>query len=402
MGDPVNLLVLTSLAALMSLLVVGSLARSGMPGIRDCLCSNVLLMAATLLFALRGTAPDFFSLVLANAGMLGAICALYGGCRRFFGLAPHYGVLAAASAPVLAAVAYFHYVQPDINVRVVLMSVFYAVMCLLIAYLAMVHRTAERSRYGHYFLTGIALFCSAGHLLRGLVYAAGIDTPASMVQATQWNLAFITLGVLAMPSLTMGVVLLIHDRMLAESERAASLDFLTRALSRRAFFTRAAELLARGAGAAGPPPALLMVDLDRFKAINDEYGHAAGDAVLRHFAGLALASLRPGDLFCRLGGEEFALLYRPGQEPAPALAAEGLREAVQASPCPWSGGGIAYSFSGGLAAWREGESLDRLLARADQGLYAAKQGGRDRIVVLGSDDALPLPGFTPGAAYRAS
>lgn len=86
MTDPVNLLLLTSLAGLVSLLVLGSLARSGIPGIADCLCSTMLLIVATLLFSLRGRAPDFFSLVLANACMLGAICALYGGCRRLFGL----------------------------------------------------------------------------------------------------------------------------------------------------------------------------------------------------------------------------------------------------------------------------------------------------------------------------
>lgn len=71
MTDPVNLLLLTSLAGLVSLLVLGSLARSGIPGIADCLCSTMLLIVATLLFSLRGRAPDFFSLVLANACMVG-------------------------------------------------------------------------------------------------------------------------------------------------------------------------------------------------------------------------------------------------------------------------------------------------------------------------------------------
>src|SRR5690606_36597664 len=209
--------------------------------------------------------------------------------------------LTVASALMLAAIAYFHYVQPDSNLRVVVMSGFYTVMCLLIAITARSHRTAERSRYGHYFLTGIALFCSAGHGTRAAVYALGMDAATSIVTPTEWNLAFITLGVLAMPSLTMGVVLLIHDRMLSESRQAASTDFLTHVLSRRAFFQQAGALLEE-AGRQGTAPALLMLDLDRFKGINDHYGHAAGDAVLRHFATLARDTLRPGDLLCRLGG----------------------------------------------------------------------------------------------------
>lgn len=116
MTDPVNLLLLlTSLAGLVSLLVLGSLARSGIPGIADCLCSTMLLIVATLLFSLRGRAPDFFSLVLANACMLGAICALYGGCRRLFGLPVRYAKLGVASALILAGVSYFHYVHQDIS-----------------------------------------------------------------------------------------------------------------------------------------------------------------------------------------------------------------------------------------------------------------------------------------------
>src|SRR5690606_17332079 len=157
------------------LLVLGSLARSGMPGIPDCLWSNVLLMGSTLLFALRGLAPELLTLVLANAGMLATISALYAGCRRFFGRPPRYGLLAASCAPVLAAVAYFNYVQPDVNARVALMSVFYAVMCMLVACTVLRHRTGERLRYGHYFLTGTALFCSVGHGLRAVVYTFGID-----------------------------------------------------------------------------------------------------------------------------------------------------------------------------------------------------------------------------------
>lgn len=399
MTDPVNLLLLTSLAGLVSLLVLGSLARSGIPGIADCLCSTMLLIVATLLFSLRGRAPDFFSLVLANACMLGAICALYGGCRRLFGLPVRYAKLGVASALTLAGVSYFHYVHQDITIRVALVSGFYSVLCLQIAVMTWRHRTAAHSRYGHSFLTGIALFCAAGHAVRAVVYLAALDAAASLIDPTAWNVAFMTLGVLAMPSLIMGMVLVIHDRMLSESRQAASTDFLTRTLSRRAFFQQAQAML-EDAGRQGAAPALLMLDLDRFKAINDQHGHAAGDAVLCHFAALAQVSLREGDRLCRLGGEEFALLYRPGGRGDFLAAAERLRAQLVATPCCWGEVTLPCSFSAGLVTWRPGESLDRLLARADQGLYVAKQAGRNRIVSVGEQEA-GLPGFICGG-YRAS
>lgn len=235
--------------------------------------------------------------------------------------------------------------------------------------------------------------------MRAVVYLAALDSAASLIDPTAWNVAFMTLGVLAMPSLIMGMVLVIHDRMLSESRQAASTDFLTRTLSRRAFFQQAQAML-EDAGRQGAAPALLMLDLDRFKAINDQHGHAAGDAVLCHFAALAQASLREGDLLCRLGGEEFALLYRPGGRGDFLAAAERLRAQLVATPCRWGEVTPPCSFSAGLATWRPGESLDRLLARADQGLYVAKQAGRNRIVSVGEQEA-GLPGFISGG-YRAS
>ncbi|MGH8376980.1 MAG: GGDEF domain-containing protein, partial [Pseudomonas sp.] len=122
--------------------------------------------------------------------------------------------------------------------------------------------------------------------------------------------------------------------------------------------------------------AVIMLDIDHFKRINDQFGHAMGDRVLQNLCQRISQRLRRTDVFCRLGGEEFMVLC-PGSnaEQAHALASElwhGLRSV------PVEGVGIVTA-SFGIAGWRPGEGADALLLRADSGVYAAKQGGRDRV-----------------------
>lgn len=122
--------------------------------------------------------------------------------------------------------------------------------------------------------------------------------------------------------------------------------------------------------------AVIMLDIDHFKWINDQFGHAMGDRVLQNLCQRISQRLRRTDVFCRLGGEEFMVLC-PGSnaEQAYALANElwhGLRSV------PVEGVGIVTA-SFGIAGWRPGEGADALLLRADSGVYAAKQGGRDRV-----------------------
>jgi diguanylate cyclase len=125
--------------------------------------------------------------------------------------------------------------------------------------------------------------------------------------------------------------------------------------------------------------ALAIVDIDHFKRINDGFGHATGDAVLQRFAELARAGLRQGDSLARWGGEEFLLLM-PGTTPAEAhVALERLRERVSAGDFDSLAASLEVSFSAGLTEYRPGERYDVVVERADQALYRAKRGGRDRI-----------------------
>ena len=124
----------------------------------------------------------------------------------------------------------------------------------------------------------------------------------------------------------------------------------------------------------------VLLDLDHFKKINDTKGHAAGDAVLRCFAKALHQSLRKGDTAVRWGGEEFVVLLEPTASEGLLAWVARLKLAIERQPLVTERPELRFTFSGGAAFWRPGESLEHWLERADAALYRAKAEGRDRIV----------------------
>ena len=130
-----------------------------------------------------------------------------------------------------------------------------------------------------------------------------------------------------------------------------------------------------------------IIDLDYFKTVNDEHGHAAGDAVLREFAQRCKQHLRDLDLIGRLGGEEFAVLLPYSNVDDASRAIERLRQHVTNAPVVYEGTAINISFSAGVTQLRQSDSkLDDWLARADEALYQAKENGRNQTVVVPDAD----------------
>ncbi|HET8539717.1 MAG TPA: diguanylate cyclase [Anaeromyxobacter sp.] len=167
-------------------------------------------------------------------------------------------------------------------------------------------------------------------------------------------------------------------RQLEDLARLAREDALTALPNRRAFGEALVREVAR-AERAGTPLAAVVLDVDHFKRVNDAHGHAAGDAVLAAVAARAASALRAGDLLARMGGEEFAALLPGAGLAAAAEVAERIRAAVARDPVAAGGRPVWVTVSLGCAALAPGEAGPALLARADERLYAAKEGGRDRV-----------------------
>jgi diguanylate cyclase (GGDEF)-like protein len=171
-----------------------------------------------------------------------------------------------------------------------------------------------------------------------------------------------------------------HARTYGRMRETAEQDPLTQLSNRRAFdqiFAAEANRFSRY----GRPLSLLMLDIDHFKSINDQYGHEAGDEVLRRFAARVTSCIRDVDTAARLGGEEFVLLLPETSLAAAMEVAERVRVAVAAQPVPWRAGAIPVRVSIGVSACPERVPRPaELVASADAALYRAKDGGRNRVV----------------------
>jgi diguanylate cyclase (GGDEF)-like protein len=172
-------------------------------------------------------------------------------------------------------------------------------------------------------------------------------------------------------------------------KNAAKLDPLTGLPNRRAFLQDAEQLRLMQI-ARGHPIAVLMIDLDHFKSINDRYGHSIGDRVLQVFSNTACAHLRSFDLIGRLGGEEFAIVIADGNRDNAVAVAERIRSEFAAAAAVVDGHPVAATLSIGIALIRQSAEAASLLGDADKALYRAKDCGRNR-VELADEPAGPSP-----------
>ena len=164
---------------------------------------------------------------------------------------------------------------------------------------------------------------------------------------------------------------------LAEARVAACTDPLTGALNRRGFDNASRRELSR-ARRSGAPLALVHVDLDDFKQVNDEFGHQVGDRVLQQLVSILQKSMRPSDVLCRFGGEEFVLMFPETSLQAATKAVSRFLREFSAQTIP--GTGRVMTFSSGVVVTRAEESLEDAIQRADAATYAAKSAGKNCVV----------------------
>jgi len=185
-------------------------------------------------------------------------------------------------------------------------------------------------------------------------------------------------------------------QMIDHAREAASHDALTGLHNRRAFNEFLERAVARE-DRQGGRFALLLFDIDRFKKLNDTYGHPAGDAALRHTAQLLTHHVRKSDLAARFGGEEFAVLLASTDGAGAGHLAEKVRAEVEKARLVYDGAKLAVTVSVGVAVWPEdGREPSVLVAAADRALYAAKEGGRNQVMAAAAlTEAVPA---APGAS----
>ncbi|MEJ2061622.1 MAG: GGDEF domain-containing protein, partial [Gammaproteobacteria bacterium] len=232
-------------------------------------------------------------------------------------------------------------------------------------------------------------FTSGSWLLRALV---SLDHTAHMTRYAFVDPLSLYDAIVASVTLTVSMIVLTNERINQQLWNQASRDPLTGVMNRRAFYEASAPLLAE----LHREPINLSVcvlDIDHFKKLNDNHGHAVGDLILKEFVRTARTTLREGDLFARYGGEEFVILLHNSDLQQAQHALQRLREACVNQGIMAGEQQVSVTFSAGIchATGPAQVSLDTLLEAADRAMYQAKKAGRDRIIVSPEHHGAPPP-----------
>ena len=224
------------------------------------------------------------------------------------------------------------------------------------------------------FLAVTLGFMSAGYWARFVWALFHLDTPVAPISLAGAHQGALVLGALFVVSSTMSFFAGVHDAQKQLIAERARRDMLTGLLNRRAFFEWAEQIDAKR-----QPYAVLMIDIDHFKSINDTHGHLGGDTVLAHAGRLVLSSFRIEDNPCRYGGEEFCVLLPDTPvEVAHAKAQELVTRFEREHIRLGSGLSIGVTISVGVNDNRDGRNLLRTIQGADDALYEAKRNGRNQ------------------------
>ncbi|WP_233833817.1 GGDEF domain-containing protein [Paraburkholderia sp. ZP32-5] len=394
MSIPTALIGIAMLSCLMGVTVLGSLFRAQIPGIhRWCWATGLLVVTATLLLFRR------MDIVVVSASVLLIVASLMAlqGFRQFFHQRPSTTWEYVAIGPILAAIVYWTYVSPDVDARGALISGYLAYIRFVIAWIVQRHRPAGRPKYGYHFVSAAAILGALVHAVRCVIYGFGLAHETVFLEPTPINVAFLGVATMTLPALSVGMVMLAHDRLAERMERLATIDDLTGVLGRRAFIAQS-EALFDVAKVTRSKLSIAILDIDNFKSINDRYGHAAGDKALAQVASTISSGIRQTDVVGRIGGEEFALLLPlTGKEDAARLTNR-LRAIVAESVSRAPNGDVTCTLSAGIDEFGASDTVASVMARADTALYAAKASGRNCVMLAGASHSRWAEPTETGAA----
>jgi diguanylate cyclase (GGDEF)-like protein len=357
------------------------------PGLRlwalSFLCAS--LFSSSLL--VRDHMPEVLSVVLVQVVNALAAYLCWLGARAYMGRAPRNHWYAGAAIVVLLALSvYFTAVVPHAGARFFLSGVFSGGCFLLTAHT--LARGGFRRVPMRYLLAGVLGVHGVWVLARPVLFRL-IEHPEThlLEQLPQWVVLEATV---ALVLIAFGVLMLTNEFVTSELRHLAEVDPLTSVFNRRAFLI----LLDKGLSHAQrtrTPLAVLVVDLDHFKQINDTWGHQCGDDALRHFSQLAQQCLRREDVMGRQGGEEFAILLPRTDGAAAAKVAERLRARVHDQPLNIGQRSIALTVSIGITLSTGEDLAEVVMQRADEAMYLAKKRGRNRVEMQAVQTPAQMP-----------
>lgn len=331
------------------------------------------------LLAARGHVPDPVSIALGNGLLLLGFAEMARAVRGFQGRPERRFQLWGVVVTAVAALAWFSEVRPHYSARVLVNSV--AAMMLLGAIALAIKGEYRRDGFTAARLTGA--FAALGVAVAAWRFAEHLWIPrpeGSLLDAGPSDTVVFTYACVGTMFLSLGFVLMHTERAYEALRKLATVDPLTGVLARSGLVEQGHRLLSEARRYQRPLSALLL-DMDQFKAVNDSLGHAAGDQVLRHVATHARRVLRGEDVLGRLGGDEFVALLPSTDSAGARVVAERLRQALQEAHTLYRGEELPVPLSIGVAEARADESLDALLQRADQAMYAAKRAGGDQVAL---------------------
>jgi len=364
--------------------------------------SAFVAAAGASMAMLRVTFPDtLVPLLFAGTALILAICLAAMGIRKFFDRPVSWRDTALTTGLGFAGLSFFIFVYDSIPARMTVFTIAQALpMALTLKLLLTPHegRVNPGAR-----LAGVVTILILAILAARLFGAVtGIGGGFSYVHFSPVQSVVILVLVFLSMALNFGFLLMAMDRLRNEVADLALVDDLTGVGNRRHLVQRLTEECARSERS-GQPFALLVIDLDGFKVINDTHGHAAGDACLQHFTLMAQTRLRPGDMLARTGGDEFCIVLPSSTLREGAMIARRVLEVCRADAEQCVGSDIPIAVSIGVAQWtREmGAFPDRLIAAADHALYDAKKAGRNGFAIYDPPPPLVPEPETPDMSDMA-
>jgi diguanylate cyclase (GGDEF)-like protein len=335
-------------------------------------------------------------LLAAGTALVFAACLAAMGIKKFFGRPVTWRATLLITGLTFAGLACFIFGYDSVTMRVAIYSIAQSLPLLMTLRLLLTPHEG-RINPGARLAGTVSILIISFYALRLIACLASGGSEFSFLQFSQLQSAMILVLVFLSMALNFGFLLMAMDRLRNEVADLALLDDLTGVGNRRHLVQRLTEECARSERS-GQPFALLVIDLDGFKAINDTHGHAAGDACLQHFTLMAQTRLRPGDLLARTGGDEFCIVLPSSTLREGAMIARRVLEVCRLDAEQCVGSDIPIAVSIGVAQWNReiGAFPDRLIAAADHALYDAKKDGRNCFATYD-----PAPPLVPGIELPA-